>query len=280
MAKRGTRKKKRFGATSLPVLSPKTLKEARPKQRRGRETTRKRKKKDSRLGKLVRSWGFSHYIALLLMITGVVALGFLFTDATFQSQTPEISGNSYLDAESILQQADLNGQNIYIIDPQRVARQLTTFLPQIKEARVRLALPNQIAISVVERQPVLVYARGNQTLWADEEGRLFPAISERSDLPVLIDEDGSASADGKHLNPGVWQAIQTITTNIPEMKEFHHRQVYGLFFISPEGWRVYLGDGDRMKAKLATWQAMRQQLLQENRPIKTVDLRYDRVYVQ
>ncbi len=213
-------------------------------------------------------------------MSGVAALIFLFSDAEFQTQTPAISGNSYLSDEQILKQVDLAGRNIYVIDPQQASRQLMTFLPQVKEARVSLALPNHIAIHVVERQPVLIYRQGDKILWADAEGRLFPAVTERSDLPRLIDEDGSASTDGEHLNPDVGQGIQTITTTLPGMKEFHHRQVYGLFFISPEGWRVYLGDGDDMQRKVTTWQAMRKKILQENRPVKTVDLRYDRVYIQ
>ena len=279
MAKRGTRKKKRFSATSLPVLSPKTMKQGRAKQRGRREAPRRRKK-DSALNKLVRAWGFSHYIALLLLMSGIAALIFLFTDAEFQTQTPAISGNSYLNDEQILQQADLAGRNIYAIDPQRASRRLMTFLPQVKEARVSLALPNRIAIHVVERQPVLIYRQGNKILWADEEGRLFPAVADRSDLPLLIDEDGSASTDGEYLDPGVGQAVQILAMTLPDVSEFHHRQVYGLFFISPEGWRVYLGDGDDMQRKLITWQTMRKELLQENRSIKTVDLRYDRVYIQ
>jgi len=64
------------------------------------------------------------------------------------------------------------------------------------------------------------------------------------------------------------------------MNEFHYRDIYGLSFISPEGWRVYLGDGENMQNKLAMWQTLRQQILQENRTVKVIDLRYDRAYIQ
>ncbi len=280
MAKKRTKKEKQFDVTSLPVLSPKTLKQGKKKKAGPKKTARKKPHKASFLSKRIRSWRFSHYVALLLMLGSLVALGYLFTDVTFQVATPYISGNDYLDAEQIQQQAHVTGDNIFMINPAQIAAKLTTFIPQVDEAKIRLGLPNQIAIQVVERQPVLIYSRGDQALWGSADGHLFPITREQVELPLLVDEDGTAAQDDKTLNHGIWDAIQEISMSIPEINEFHYREVYGLFFISPEGWRVYLGDGENMQKKLATWQTIRQQLLQENRPVKTVDLRYDRVYVQ
>ncbi len=278
MARKGTRKQRKFDATSIPVLSPRTMQKGKRK-RSGRKTTRRRKR-DSFLSKILGSWRFSHYVALLLILGGMAALGYLLTDPSFHAAPPSVSGNSYLSAEQILQQAHLEGQNIYTIDPTDISRRLITFVPQIKRAKVSLGLPDQVAIQIEERQPVLMYSHDNQMFWADNEGHLFPIQASLIELPILVDEDGSASPDGKHLDPAIWNAIQEITLSIPEMKEFHYRDVYGLFFVSPEGWRVYLGDSENLQNKLAAWQALRQQLVQENRPIKTVDLRYDRVYIQ
>lgn len=280
MAKKRTKKKKQFDATSLPVLSPKTLKPGNKKKAGPRRAARKKPRKTSFLSKRIRSWRFSHYIAILLIIASLVALGYLFTDDAFQIAAPQVSGNAYLDANQILQQADVAGENIFLINPADIAAKLTTFIPQVNAAKIRLGLPDLIAIQVVERQPVLIYRRGDQNLWGSADAHLFPITKEQIELPLLVDEDGSAIQDGRTLNPGIWDAIQEITMSIPEIKEFHYREVYGLFFISPEGWRVYLGDGENMQEKLATWQTIRQQLLQENRPVKTVDLRYDRVYIQ
>ncbi len=278
MTRKGTRKKKRFRATSLPVLSPKTLQKGRSRTQQKR--TRTHKKKESALKSLSRSWGFSHYIALMLIASSISALVFLFTDATFRTGAPQVEGNHYLDAQQILQQAHLDGVNIYLIDPAEASRKLVTFMPQIEKVSVRLGLPDRVLIQVVEREPVLTYSQGEHRLWADAEGFLFPMTTELDTLPKLLDEDGSASVDGSHLNPGVWQGIQEIAASISGIDTFYYRDIYGLFFISPEGWRVYLGDGDNMQHKLAMWQTIRQQLLQENRTIKAVDLRYDRVYIQ
>jgi cell division septal protein FtsQ len=262
------------------VLSPHTLKKGKAKSASARKPARKRKRKDSYLSKLVRSWGFSHYVAILLIAISLAGLAFLFTDARFQATTPVVSGTEYLDADLILKQANLDGKNIYTIDPAVIAKQISTFMPQVKKVKVRLGLPNMVAITITERQPVLIYGRGNQSLWADKEGHLFAITTDLNTLPVLVDEDGTASPDGKHLNPGIWEAMREIASSIPDIHEFHYRDVYGLFFISPEGWRVYLGSDGDMQQKLAMWQAIRKQLLKENRQVKAIDLRFDRVYIQ
>jgi cell division septal protein FtsQ len=282
MAKRKSRKQQTYKATSIPIFSPEALKKASAPKKNRRKTTRKRKKQkqDTFLSRLVRSWGFSHYLAFLLIAVSLAGMAFLFTDSSFQAATPTISGTHYLDADLILQQAHLDGKNIYTIDPTIVANRINTFMPQVKKVGIRLGLPNKVAITITEREPVMVYGRGNKTQWADQEGHLFDATTDIATLPVLVDEDGSASPDGKHLNPAIWQAMHEIVTTIPEINQFHYRDVYGLFFISPEGWRVYLGDGENMQEKLAMWQTIRQQLLQDNRSVKAVDLRFDRVYIQ
>lgn len=282
MAKKETRrnqKHKRFNTTSIPALAPKTLKKGRKRQAARRKPARKRQSAiAARLH--ARAWGMSHYFAMLLALGGLSALIFLFTSSSFQITNPVVQDNRYVDASQILSNATIDHTNIFTIDPDQIALQLTTLLPPVKEAHLKLMLPNQAVLSIIEREPVITYARKNQSYWVDAEGRVFAAGETRPDLPVLIDEDGSASPDGYYLDAGISQMMQQIAATIPGMNEFHYRNAYGLFFISPEGWRVYLGDSANVQTKLTLWQTIRQQLLQEKRQVKVVDLRYDRVYIQ
>ena len=277
MPRKKAKKKRKFNATSIPMLAPRTLKKSGAKQRK--KTTRQARK-DNPPWQMALDWNISHYTATLLILASFAAAIFLFTDPSFRATAPQVNGNDYVESELIRQQAHLAGRNIYLIDPAKAANKIETFLPQVEHAKVRLGLPNQILIQVTERTPVLSYRHSGENLWADSNGHLFPATTEITTIPILIDEDGYASTDGKNLNPGIWPAIKDISTNIPEINEFHYRNVYGLFFISPEGWNVYLGDGSNMTEKLSAWQNIRQRLLQENRTIKAIDLRYDRVYIE
>ena len=55
---------------------------------------------------------------------------------------------------------------------------------------------------------------------------------------------------------------------------YNNWYVYDCHF--PEGWRVYLGSTDNMNAKLATWEAIRSKILQNNYSVQEIDVRYNR----
>ncbi|HHB91393.1 MAG TPA: FtsQ-type POTRA domain-containing protein [Anaerolineae bacterium] len=271
------RKSKRFQAPSISALLPGTLSQARSGKKRPRSNARKRKKPDV-WSKIVARWGFSHYVALLLALMGLVGLFLLFTDTRFTIETPTVLGNSYVDTAEVIRYADVERANIFLVHDDEIVRRLS-LLPQVKEARVRLGLPNRLVIEVSERQPSLNYVRTGETFWVDEEGHLFPANEFRVDLPVLLDDDGTASPDGKHIDAALSQAVLFLAATMPEIAEFYYRSDYGLYFISPEKWRVYLGDAENMEGKLRKWEQIRRQLLQERRAVEIVDLRFDNVYV-
>jgi cell division septal protein FtsQ len=179
----------------------------------------------------------------------------------------------------VLRRADVEQANIFLIDTRRVADQVR-LIPHVKDARVQVGLPNHVRIRVVERQPVLNYVREGETFWVDDEGHIFQAPEFRIGLPVLLDDDSSAMTDPQHMDPALAQAIIALSQHMPELDEFRYRSDYGLYFITPEGWRVLMGDGERMDEKLRKWRSIRQQLLKRNRQVKIVDLRFENVYVR
>ncbi|HFQ95648.1 MAG TPA: FtsQ-type POTRA domain-containing protein [Anaerolineae bacterium] len=271
------RKRKRFEAPSISALLPGTLQKEKAGRQRRRPALRKRKKPGV-WEKVTARWGFSHYVAGLLAIVGLIGLFLLLTDPRFTIETPTVTGNQYLDAAEIIHRSEVDQTNIFLVQSDDIARRLS-LIPQVKETQVHLGLPNRVVIAITERQPVLNYVRKGETLWVDDEGRLFPANEFRTDLPVLLDDDDFASPDGQHMDSALVQAILFLHASMPEITEFNYRSDYGLYFNSPEKWRVYLGDAQNMEAKLRKWQHIRPQLLQEGRPVKNVDLRFDNVYV-
>ncbi len=276
--RRSARKRKRFEAPSISALLPGTLEKGKPRKPRGRGASRKRQRAPA-LSVVFARWGISHYIAALLAIAALASLFILLSDDRFIVETPTVSGNQLLDAGEIIRRAGLEQTNIFLVRTDEVARRLS-LIPQVKEARVRLGLPNRAEILITERQPALNYVREGATYWVDEEGRIFPASEFRIDLPVLLDDDSSASVDEQHLVPGLSQAIIFLHASMPELNEFNYRRDFGLYFLSPEGWRVYLGDGQHMEKKLRKWRTIRQQLLQDGGSVKVVDLRFEKVYVK
>ncbi len=283
--RRSTRKRKRFGTPSIPVLLPGTRRQsaqasssARARTASGSARTGKRSGHPW-LRKLTARWVFSHYMAGLLAVIGITGLFFLFTDPHFTIVAPQVEGLQSLDTAQVLRTARLDQANVFTLDVDQVAARLQ-LLPRVKRARVRLGLPNRALILITERDPVLLYVREGELWGVDEEGHLFSLGDDiRTDLPALLDDDASAS-DGHTMDVRLVQAVVQLHQKAPDLKEFRYRRKYGLYFLSPEGWRVYLGDARQMEAKLARWEAMHQQLLQQKRPVQEVDLRSKHIYVR
>lgn len=281
MQRRKTRKRKRqkkFQA-SITALMPGTLNRGAKKRPLRAHNARKRK---TGIFSLLHSrrWRSSHYVALLLAIMGAIALEFGFIDTTFDIVRPVIKNNHYADTQQIIKEAHLTQQNIFTTNPDDVSLRLEAFIPQIEHASVSLGLPNKALITITEREPVVVYKLHGRDSWVDANGHIFPAAEQRSDLIHLIDEDGTASQDGQRIDADLIRSLEELSTSLADMKEFHFQAAYGLFFISSEGWRVYLGDTKDLPNKLARWKSIHQQLLNENRPVKVIDLRFQHVYIQ
>ncbi len=274
------RKRKRFQASSISALLPGTLDKGR-KRGQSQQTKRqpRRKRRSKFLARITARWEFSHYFAALLATIGLLGVFLLFTDPRFAVETPIVSGNQYTDTNEIISMAAVDHANIFTVNPDQITARLS-LIPQIQEAHVRLGLPNRVSIDVMERAPMVLYVREGEAFWVDMEGKIFPAAELTADLPVLLDDDNSASMDGKRLDPSLIQAITTLNASMPELTEFRYRRDYGLYFLSPEGWRVFLGDADHMTEKLLNWQSIRQQLIQQGRQIEIVDLRFNNVYVR
>lgn len=224
-----------------------------------------------------RDWHFSHALALTLLVAALFATGYGFLSDGFWVYSAIVSNNHHTSSEEIYRVADIHGYSVFFIDPAQVEEQLRQ-LPHIQDASVQVRLPAQVRIQVKEREPIILYQIQGDSYWIDAEGVIMSAVEDRAGLVKLIDDDQGGMSDERHLKPGLLQAIQHVTGRLPEVKTFRYQEPFGLFFISPESWRVYLGSTDNMEAKLATWEAIRAKILQNNYSVREVDVRYDRPY--
>ena len=271
----------RFGLPSLPVLNPRLLLGSR--RRPAAPTAAARPAPRQRAGQRIRrwlaerAWNLSHAGAGLMLALGVAGLIAVFTSLDFYVYQAEIAKTRYLTPAALDQQAGIDRFSIFFLRPAAISQRLSQ-LPTIRSATVRLSLPNRVRITVVEREPVLLYQVQGETRWADAEGALMPAADTRSDLVKLIDDSNSAQFDPQHIDPALLLAIRRITRDLPQIDTFRYQEPFGMYFFSPEGWRVLLGQAENMDAKLLAWAALRQDLLRQKAAVQEVDLRFQHPY--
>ncbi len=219
--------------------------------------------------------------AASILFIGLAALTiFLFSDARFYVYTAAIRGLRYTSAEQVYRQADIDQYSIFWINDRETERRIE-MLPYVKRATVHTALPNQVRIEVVEREPLVVWKVGGQEHWVDSEGLTMPvanAAGQVQDLPVLWDLDGSTSAGDGRLDPQLIASLSQVKQQTPEVTDFGYDRINGLQFRFPSGSFVYLGHPEGMAERVASLLVLHQSLASQGQAPAEINWRFENGY--
>jgi cell division protein FtsQ len=209
---------------------------------------------------------------LLLALLGW-GLYALFSTPFFFVYGAEIDGNVAVSAREIYVASDLDSQSIFWVRSAKVVERITA-LPNIKAASVSLALPADVFIEVVERQPELLWQTDDTVWWVDQEGTVVPPRGEdTTDMLKIIDDDRQLLEAGQQLEPTIIEGAQMLRALAPDVSVIRYSRSKGLTVATSEGWPVYLGDGRRMRAKLVVLTALLADLKERNITPAYIDLR-------
>jgi cell division protein FtsQ len=209
-----------------------------------------------------------------LLLGGLIAVIYIaFNSDFFYIYEATVNGVGMLAPQEVYAASGIDSMSIFWIDPQQVAERLAQ-LPGVRQARVTLSLPNRVVISVEERRPLALWQSGEQLLWLSAEGVLLPARGELSGALLIVDADRQTYQPGDRVAPGLPTAALGLREQMPELSVVQFSRSWGISFRTPEGWRVYLGDGEDMEAKLAILRALRREILAGGAQVQTIDLRF------
>jgi hypothetical protein len=142
-------------------------------------------------------------LAILVSSAAIYGVG---ASSAFDYTKLEVDGLRYTDSTAVEQAlAGARGENLFRLSTRPLEAALDA-LPTVRSAHVDVRLPGTIAVSVVERTPVLIWQVGAQRLLADADGSLFALAPTKPPagapaLPV-IDDQRTASAC-PIVDPGV-----------------------------------------------------------------------------
>ena len=134
--------------------------------------------------------------SLILAAACVGLLALMFASDAFYVYTADIQGNRLISAQDVYARSGVDGQSILKLRPSETARRLRD-LPFVKEARVSVNLPAQVAIEIEERAPVAVWQvagvsygiAGDGTCKCNAEAQLGFA---ESDAWIMVDAPGQS----------------------------------------------------------------------------------------
>ena len=216
--------------------------------------------------------GTAFVSVLVLMVAGlVVAL----TNENFAitRELTTIRGLQRVAEEDVRRASQLDGTNIFRVQPGQVAKNVKQ-LPGVAEARMHVWLPAQIVIDVREYEPLVAWQGITTTVWVADSGAVVPMTNDPPPLKLVDPTGAAAEANGK-LRTHVLANLKALQAAGLEVTNLFYGSREGIYFRSPEGWTVYLGNEGQMPAKLAALQELRKNSIVRNVRATSVDLRID-----
>lgn len=199
----------------------------------------------------------------LVVIGGALAL-WLTVDARFYVYDARIVGNNRLSPEEIFEASGLRGLHVLWARSSAIEPRILEAFPSLESVRVSCGFPSDCTISVTERRPRILWRDNEERWWIDGEGAIFLAREDGGSVETGIDSDPDSGASGQWAVVGplpqdeegnLDAAVQVALTELWESGrdlpgEFQYSPAQGLSFVDQRGWRVIVGEGAGMAARL------------------------------
>lgn len=222
--------------------------------------------------------------AFLVVLLGF-ALQHLWNSPMYRVNEVDIAGLERITEQEIMLAVDVFDRSIFELDQHTMQQTLETGFPEFLSVDVKVALPNNISVDVVERVPALVWNRGGEVSMVDEQGFSFPTrrqVAGDAELPTVLasanppspvhvsqEEKEAAIVAGKPLEEeeirpllrdDMVKAVQELAAAIPPGTTLVYDSRHGLGWGAAEGWHVFIGDVTNIDVKLNVYQAIVQRL--------------------
>ena len=114
--------------------------------------------------------------ALTVMLLCAMATLAVSASPAFGARRLEVYGAHFTDDLAVRQIVGMEGSpNLFRLDTDRIAEELVK-LPAVESARVEVRLPDTVVVTVVEREPKLIWVVGDRRYAVDEGGLLFALV--------------------------------------------------------------------------------------------------------
>jgi cell division septal protein FtsQ len=222
------------------------------------------------------AWDTQRVICSLILLTVAwIALQCL-TAPRFAVGAPVVAGNKGLATSEILDAVrGVQGSNIFLVDSAKVLATVRR-LPGVKDAQVRLELPNRVIIEITDQEPRIVWeARGARFL-VDGQGEVIKPATDTGRFLLIVDPDPKAEplAAGRRLDKRAITTVQQLDLQLlNQVKSYEWAANVGITILSNEGWRAIIGWDDDLDAKLQVLRATVATVALRKEVLKSTDVR-------
>ncbi|RLC96154.1 MAG: hypothetical protein DRI77_08985, partial [Chloroflexi bacterium] len=212
-------------------------------------------------------------LSLLLLIVVIAGLLWLTLDDRFYIYHADVVGAVRTSPEEVFRASGLLGLHVMWVRPGEVESRILAELPGLESARVACGLLDDCAITVVERQPRVMWNENGQLWWIDAGGVVFPAPGTLPEGwliqgPLPREEDGRLDERVRVALTELW----SLEADVPQ--SLYYVPGRGLMFTAERGYRVILGQGPGMAERLQVLACLMTDLEARSLMPQFVDVRF------
>jgi cell division protein FtsQ len=186
----------------------------------------------------------------------------------------------------VTQLSQVIGQNIFLLNTDRVARELAS-IPSVLSVQVVPRLPNTVEIDIVERVPIATWQTPGGAFLVDDQGLLLAEAQNAPPDParlVVQDTTGRELRLGERVDQRSLLAARELILALPAAGAQVQGVEYspqGLVLVTDGGRRVVIGEARDLNVKLANLAAILDLARRQNLDVRFIDLRpRDRPFYQ
>jgi hypothetical protein len=202
----------------------------------------------------------------------------------------KLVGNNRVSSADIQAILNLNGQQIFAVDPNLIVKKITASFPEVTNVTAEIQSPADVIVSFDERTPVITWQFNKTSYWVDPTGFIFmphgklttPVNIQANEPPPVLEISKADSATpapdapaknasltqantasdsislvGKHISPVVMTSAIKLSAMLKKSTPLAYSNTDGLGWHDSGGWDVYIGlDLNNMDTKLLMYKAV------------------------
>ncbi len=216
-----------------------------------------------------------------LTLVAIVALGRMAYNSSYcKVSQVVVLGTEQLSSDQVVDATGLLGSHILDLDRDQVVQSLKRW-PLVKNASVKWKPPNEIVITIQERQAAALWQVADTKYIVDDEGFVLGEAPSSGPVPefCIIHSDGQPLQAGHRVDAEAIQLASRLTETLPQTlgmkaQRFEFLTRGGLVVVTDKGWRARFGDMDDFDFKLAVWKELLAEAAQLQMKPQHVDLRF------
>jgi len=214
---------------------------------------------------------------LVLLVGSLWVLCSFFADPRFRVGEVVVEGANLVGEAEVARVVGVMNTSIFRVNTRELAARLESEFGLVEQAFVRCRLPDQVFLTLEEREAVAVWESGGRHWWIGHQGKVLGETAGAGGLAIIHDARGFAPQPQEHIVGVPWELAQEMREAIPAIQVFDYTSQEGLvLYVTANEWPVYLGHKGDARVKATLMWALVDELMTQGIDVAYIDLRNDR----